>query len=54
LPRILVPGHREIKLELNWKLPPYWLSVIAPEGAMQTAGKEKPSTVLAGYEFWEL
>ena len=43
----MVPGHREIKLELSWKLLHYWLSFIAPEGAMQTARREKSSTVLA-------
>lgn len=34
-----------LKLELAWKLPPYWLDFTEPEGAVSAAGGEKPSMV---------
>lgn len=37
IPHTLAAGHREIKLELKWKLPPCWLSCTVPEDAMQVA-----------------
>lgn len=40
-------GHREIKLELSWRLPPCWLMVIVLEGDTQAARGEKISMVLA-------
>lgn len=36
----LVAGHRETKVELTRKLPP-WLAFRVPEGAMQAAWGEK-------------
>lgn len=42
IPPTLVARHREIKIELGWKLPPCWLAFIA----MQAARREKVSMVL--------
>jgi hypothetical protein len=51
---ILVAGYGKIKLELSWKLPPYWLAFIVPEGVMQTAGKYKSSTIFPRCAPWEI
>lgn len=40
---ISVMGLREIRLELVWKLPPYWLAL---EGAKKAAGEDLSSTAL--------
>lgn len=43
-PHTLTARHREIILELNWKLFSYWLAYILPKGATQAAGRENTFT----------
>lgn len=37
---------RKIKIGLNWKFPPCWLTLIVPESPLWAVGGELPSTVL--------
>lgn len=34
-PHVSVTGHREIRLELGWEFPPYWLDRTVPEGVVK-------------------
>lgn len=40
-----VTEQKEIKLILTWKLHPYWLGLMMPEGAMKTTRKENKSLI---------
>lgn len=44
--KVLDAGPREIKLELIWNLPPYWLEFISLKGTMQDDGWKKPAMFL--------
>lgn len=44
--KILDAGPREIKLELNWNLPSYWLEFILLKGTMQDDGRKKSAMFL--------
>lgn len=37
-PQALITGHEDFRLDLCWKLPPFWLAL----GGMQTPGRESP------------
>lgn len=41
IPYTLVVGHREISLEVTYKLPQCWLGFLMWEGVTKTAGREK-------------
>lgn len=45
----LTVGHGEIKVDLNWKLPPCWLALLLPKGALQTSKGEPSLKFLLGY-----
>lgn len=48
----LTPGHKEMKLGLNRKLPPWWLAFIMLEAAMPSARRTLLPTFLLG--LWKL
>lgn len=45
----LTDRRREIKLDLNWKLPPCCLAFVVAEGTMRSAGEEQSPTFPLGY-----
>lgn len=46
--QLLVAGHREKKLEPQWKLPRFWLVYIVADGTAQAPGRELSPQLLPG------
>lgn len=46
-PQVLVPGHREVKRELNWKLSTCWLAFVVLEGDVYVGFMGKPLMMLS-------
>ena len=53
-PRSWVMGLGENKLVQTWMLIPCWLAFMAPDGAIQGAEREEPSTILAALTLWDI